>query len=73
MARVDIVRIVITEIESHGLTVVEVRRTGKHPKVYFQVGDRRLFYTCSLTASDQRTVKNARAGVRRLIRQYSKN
>lgn len=47
----------------------EIVRRGKHPQIVFTVGPQVMRYFFPSTASDCRAIANARAGVRRMLRQ----
>jgi hypothetical protein len=57
-----------SELTRHGVTDYEFQRGGKHPRVLYSVGERRLMYVFPGSTSDSRRgVKNAIAGIRRQI------
>jgi len=67
MARDCMVKEVLGELCSLGIEG-RIQEGRKHYKVLFEVGDRKLMYTCSKSQSDRRASKNARADIRRMVR-----
>jgi hypothetical protein len=68
MARTYVHEVVQALLAAHGIPSECVR--SKHFKVSWKIGDgRRRTYTCSVSQSEPRTLKNVRADVRRLLRE----
>lgn len=59
---------VTTELRAAGVDY-QVEHGGKHPQVRFALNGRSMMCTVPFSASDWRAHRNARAGVRRLLRQ----
>lgn len=69
MRSTEIVRDLTRILEEAGVQF-EIRRTGKgHPQFIFWAGTARCCYVVPGTSSCHRAAANARAGVRRLLRQ----
>jgi hypothetical protein len=56
-------------LRRYGATGVHLKHGGKHPRLIFDYRGRRRFFVCPSTPGDHRGVANARAELRRLLRQ----
>ena len=56
------------ELARHGIDRWHIDRWHHHPRLLFEWQGRRVFYAMPSSASDWRSVRNARADLRRLLR-----
>ena len=59
---------VVRELERAGVPYT-VEHGGVHPKVCFTLGEVSQFYVCTQNRNAGRSKRNARAGIRRMLRQ----
>jgi hypothetical protein len=68
MAKPLVHDIVMGLLRAHGVECT-LEKTSRHNKVLFVLDGRRQMYTCSRTPSDGRTLLNAKADIKRMLRQ----
>jgi hypothetical protein len=62
------IEVATAELRACGLAY-KIARGGKHPRVLWSSNGVQRFFVVSASASDWRAAKNARAGIRRLLRE----
>ncbi len=63
------VDVLARELARHGVAKWHVDRRHPHPRLVFEQGGRSQFYAMPSSSSDRRAALNARADLRRLLRE----
>lgn len=69
MAKDTVIGAVLAELERFGVKGEAVLGSN-HCAIWFCVGEDKLCYHCARSASDRRAMANARAHIRRTLKQY---